>query len=129
MAAPTCPAALDALVLTDGVACAALYDRATMNVIHYAGDADGEQVLDGAFHVGERLSVDDPNVRVVHAQWAVYVRASGRASVVVQVKPGSKAAKSISRTLQRVLKRAEADLGPMRPASESSALVLVDGRG
>ena len=123
MSAPQCPAALDAFVLTEGVACVALFNRATMDVIHHAGGSDLEEALHGAFHLAERLSVDDPNMRSHHANWTVYVRAASRTSVVAIVRPASKVSKSINRSLQRILKRAEKDMGPMK----TTGLVVVDG--
>lgn len=126
MAAPKCPAALDSLVLTDGIECVATFDRATMTIIHHAGGIAHDEALHGGFHLAERLSVDDPNIRAHHAKWTLYVRASGRVSVAVLVRPGSKVVKSINRLLKQILKKAEADLGPVRTAS---ALVLVDESG
>lgn len=112
MTAPKCPAAMDALVLTDGVVCVAVYDRARLLVIHFAGDIGHTETVDGAFHFAERLSVDDPTMRATHVDYTVYVRGGLRTSVVAIIRPGGKVSKSINRSVQAILKKAEADMGP-----------------
>ena len=111
MVAPKCPAALDALVLTEGVICVAVFDRKTMEVLVYAGDRVYGEALSRAFYFAERLSADAPTIRAHHVDYTVYVRGGSRVSIAGIIKPGGNVSKTINRKLQMALKKAESDAG------------------